>query len=107
MDNALRALADPHRRVVIERLSRGPASAGELGALLPISQPATSRHLSVLRDAGLVAVEQDAQRRIYRLRPEPLAEVENWITARQREWEQRFAALHTEIARGKKIRRQQ
>lgn len=105
MDNALRALADPHRRVVIERLSHGPASAGDLGALLPISQPATSRHLSVLKEAGLVDVEQDAQRRIYRLRPEPLAEVQHWIDARQREWEQRFAALHTEIARGKKDRR--
>ena len=104
MDSALRALADPHRRVMLERLSQGPASAGELGALLPISQPAASRHLSVLRDAGLVAVEHEAQRRIYRLRPEPMAEIGDWLQQRQREWEHRFAALHTEIARGKKQR---
>lgn len=107
MDTAIRALGDPHRRVVIERLSRGPASAGELGALLPISQPATSRHLAVLRDAGLVEVRRDAQRRIYQLSLEPMVEVEDWLSARHREWEQRFAALHTEIARGKKTRRAQ
>lgn len=105
MDNALRAIADPHRRVLLERLSQGPAAAGELGALLPISQPATSRHLAVLREAGLVDVRQDAQRRIYRLRPEPMAEVTDWLADRQREWEQRLDALHTEIARGKKQRR--
>jgi DNA-binding transcriptional ArsR family regulator len=105
MEAALRALADPSRRTVLERLSRGPVTAGDLAALLPIARPGVSRHLRVLREAGLVEVRQDAQRRVYSLRPEPLAEIDEWLDRYRTLWEQRLDALHTEIARGKRERR--
>ena len=105
MDAVLRALADESRRTMLATLSRGPAAAGELAALLPIARPGVSRHLRVLREAGLVEVRQDAQRRIYSLRPQPLAEIDEWLGRYRALWEQRADALHTEIARGKRERR--
>ena len=105
MEAALRALADESRRTVMETLSRGPATAGELAALLPIARPGVSRHLRVLREAGLVEVRQEAQRRIYSLRPQPLAEIDDWLSRYRVLWEQRLDALHTEIARGQRDRR--
>jgi DNA-binding transcriptional ArsR family regulator len=105
MEAALRALADDSRRTMLEALAEGPATAGELAALLPIARPGVSRHLRVLREAGLVEVRQEAQRRIYSLRPEPLAEVNDWLTRYLATWDQRLDALHTEIARGKRERR--
>lgn len=105
MEAALRALADDSRRTMLEALAAGPATAGELAALLPIARPGVSRHLKVLREAGLVEVRQEAQRRIYSLRPEPLAEVNEWLTRYLASWDQRLDALHTEIARGKRERR--
>jgi DNA-binding transcriptional ArsR family regulator len=105
MEAALRALADESRRTMLEALANGPATAGELAALLPIARPGVSRHLRVLRQAGLVEVRQEAQRRIYSLRPEPLTEVNEWLTQHLASWEHRLDALHTEIARGKRERR--
>jgi DNA-binding transcriptional ArsR family regulator len=105
MEEALKALADPSRRTVLERLSRGPVTAGELAAMLPIARPGVSRHLRVLREAGLVEVRQDAQRRVYSLRPEPLAEIDEWLDRCRALWGQHVDALHTEIARGKRERR--
>ena len=105
MEAALRALADESRRTMVERLSRGPVTVGELAALLPIARPGVSRHLRVLREAGLVDVRQEAQRRIYSLRPQPLAEIDEWLGQYRALWEQRLDALHTEIARGKHERR--
>lgn len=105
MEAVLRALADESRRTILETLTGGPATAGELAALLPIARPGVSRHLRVLREAGLVAVRQQAQRRVYRLRPEPLAEVDEWLGQYRAMWEQRLDALHTEVARGKRERR--
>ena len=105
MEAALRALADESRRTMLETLSGGPATAGELAALLPIAREGTSRHLRVLREAGLVDVRQEAQRRVYSLRLEPLAEVDEWLDQYRSLWEQRLDALHTEIARGKHERR--
>lgn len=101
----LRALADDSRRTILEALAGGPATAGELAALLPIARPGVSRHLRVLREAGLVEVHQEAQRRIYGLRPEPLAEVDEWLNRYRALWEHRLDALHTEVARGKRERR--
>jgi len=101
----LRALADDSRRTILEALAGGPATAGELAALLPIARPGVSRHLRVLREAGLVEVHQEAQRRIYGLRPEPLAEVDEWLNQYRALWEHRLDALHTEVARGKRERR--
>jgi DNA-binding transcriptional ArsR family regulator len=105
MEAALRALADGSRRTVLDTLTRGPATAGELAALLPIARPGVSRHLRVLREAGLVEVRQDAQRRVYSLRPQPLAEIDDWLGRYRALWEQRLDALHTEVARGKRERR--
>jgi DNA-binding transcriptional ArsR family regulator len=102
VDVVLRALADESRRTVLQALARRDATAGELAALLPIARPGVSRHLRVLREAGLVEVRQQAQRRIYSLRPQPLAEVDEWLGRYRTLWEQRLDALHTEIARGKR-----
>jgi len=105
MEAVLRALADESRRTMLDTLTRGPATAGELASLLPIARPGVSRHLRVLREAGLVEVRQEAQRRVYSLRPEPLAEVDQWLARYRALWEHRLDALHTEVARGKHERR--
>jgi DNA-binding transcriptional ArsR family regulator len=105
VEAVLRALADESRRTMLEALTSGPATAGELAALLPIARPGVSRHLRTLREAGLVDVRQESQRRIYTLRPEPLAEVDQWLSRYRALWEQRLDALHTEVARGKRERR--
>jgi len=89
---------------MLESLAAGPATAGELAALLPIARPGVSRHLRVLREAGLVEVRQDAQRRIYSLSPDPLSEVDEWLARYRSLWTQRLDALHTEVARGKRQR---
>ena len=98
----LHALSDASRRTVLEALSDGPATVGELAALLPIARPGVSRHLRVLRAAGLVDVRKDAQFRVYSLRPEPLAELDEWLGHYRSLWESRLSALHTEVSRGKK-----
>jgi DNA-binding transcriptional ArsR family regulator len=90
---------------MLDTLTRGPATAGQLAALLPIARPGVSRHLRVLREAGLVDVRQEAQRRIYSLRPEPLAEIDEWLAQYRALWTQRLDALHAEVARGKRERR--
>lgn len=101
MEAVLRALADKSRRTLLEALNGGPSTAGELAALLPIARPGVSRHLRVLREAGLVEVRQQAQRRVYSLRIEPLAEVDEWLGQYRALWQQRLDALHTEVDRGK------
>jgi len=105
MEAVLRALADESRRMMLETLTSGPATVGELSALLPIARPGVSRHLRVLREVGLVEVRQEAQRRVYSLRPEPLAEVDEWLGRYRDLWQQRLDALHTEVARGTRERR--
>ena len=104
MDAVLQALADPSRRTVLEILRDHSATAGELAEALPIARPGVSRHLRVLREAGLVDVRQDAQRRIYSIRPEALIEVDEWLGDYRALWQNRLDALHTEVARGKKER---
>ena len=101
----MHALSDEHRRTVLEVLRDHPATAGELASMLPIARPGVSRHLRVLREAGLVEVDQRAQWRVYRLRAEPLAELDTWLGRYRSLWEQRLDALHTEVARGKHQRR--
>jgi DNA-binding transcriptional ArsR family regulator len=105
MEAALRALADESRRTMLEALADGPATAGDLAALLPIAREGASRHLRVLREAGLVEMRQDAQRRVYSLRPAPLVEIDEWLGRYRVLWEQRLDALHTEVARGKRERK--
>jgi DNA-binding transcriptional ArsR family regulator len=105
MEAVLLALADESRRTMLEALAQGPATVTELAALAPIARPGVSRHLRVLREVGLVDVRQDAQRRIYSLRPEPLADLDEWLAPYRALWQQRFDALHTEVARGKRTAR--
>jgi DNA-binding transcriptional ArsR family regulator len=105
MEAVLRAVADESRRTLLETLAAGPATAGELAELLPIARPGVSRHLRVLREAGLVEVRPEAQRRVYMLRPEALSEIDEWLSRYRALWEQRLDALHTEVARGKRERR--
>jgi DNA-binding transcriptional ArsR family regulator len=105
VDAVFQALSDENRRTMLEALADGPASAGELAALLPIARPGVSRHLRVLREAGLVDVRGEAQRRIYTLRPQALAEVDDWLVRYRALRTQQLDALHTEIARGKRERR--
>jgi DNA-binding transcriptional ArsR family regulator len=105
MDAVLHALSDGSRRVVLEALSRGDATAGQLAALVPIARPGVSRHLRVLREAGLVEARAEGQRRVYSIRAEPLGELDDWLGRYRSLWEQRFDALHTEVARGKKAER--
>jgi DNA-binding transcriptional ArsR family regulator len=87
---------------VLDILRDHPATAGELADALPIARPGVSRHLRVLREAGLVDVRQEAQRRIYSLRPDALAEVDEWLGSYRALWQHRLDALHTEISRGKR-----
>jgi DNA-binding transcriptional ArsR family regulator len=105
MDAVLHALSDGSRRTVLEVLRHRAATVSELADRLPIARPGVSRHLRVLREAGLVDVRQDAQRRVYSLRPEPLAELDAWLGRYRALWEHRMHALHTEVARGKRERR--
>ncbi len=105
MDVMLHALADSSRRTILGVLRARPTTAGDLAARLPIARPGVSRHLRVLREAGLVEVEQVAQRRIYRLRVEPLRDLDTWLGDYRALWMQRMDALHTEVDRGKKQRR--
>jgi DNA-binding transcriptional ArsR family regulator len=76
---ALAALADPTRRAVFERLREGPLGVGEIAAELPVSRPAVSQHLKVLKDAGLVADEPRGTARIYRIHAEGLRELRDWL----------------------------
>jgi len=86
-------VADPTRRRLLDLLRERPRLVGELTGALAISQPGVSKHLRVLRAAGLVDVRQDAQRRWYELRPEPLAEVDAWLEPYRRLMEARFNRL--------------
>lgn len=104
MHETLAALSDPTRCRIVEELATADRSAGELAALFDISRPGVSRHLRVLREAGLVRAEPDAQRRVYSLVPQPLAEIDEWLARHRRFWTQRLDALETEIARGKRGR---
>jgi DNA-binding transcriptional ArsR family regulator len=93
----LDVLAEPTRRRILDVLLEGPRPVGELTSRLGLSQPGTSKHLRVLRDAGLVDVQRDAQRRVYRLRPEPLAELDAWLAPYRRLWTDAFDALEQHL----------
>ncbi len=87
------ALTDPNRRALLELLRGRPRAVGELVGELGLSQPTTSKHLRVLREAGLVRVQADAQRRIYALDPGPLAELDRWLAPYRALWNDRLDAL--------------
>lgn len=106
------AVADPARREVMSALARGDLSAGDVAALFPISRPAVSRHLRVLREAGLVRDELVGRRRVYRLDVDGLAPVTAWLgtltggpASESGVWSARFDALETEVRRTRRERR--
>jgi DNA-binding transcriptional ArsR family regulator len=96
------ALADPIRLQIVEMLAERERDAGELASAFPVSRPAVSRHLRVLREAGLVQVRPEAQRRVYALDPRPLEDLARWLDRYRQFWGQRLDALETELARGQR-----
>jgi len=93
LDTVFAALADPTRRAILARLAAGPASVTELGQPFDMSQPAISKHLKVLENAGLIARGRDAQRRPCQLVASPLRAVDGWIADFRAHWEETYAAL--------------
>ena len=104
LDAVFNALADPTRRAIVARLAKGDASVNQLGAPFDLSQPAISKHLKVLENAGLISRSRDAQRRPRRLEPKRLAEATKWLERYRKLWETRFQgldALLEEVKEGK------
>ena len=98
MSTAFEVLADPTRRRVLDLLRDDDHTVTELVDALAMSQPAVSKHLRVLRDAGLVEARVDAQRRVYTLCPEPLAEMDAWLAPYRRFWRGKLASLQRHLA---------
>ncbi len=98
VDRVFHALADPNRRVIVERLSRGPATVSELAQPLPMSLSAVVQHLQVLQGSGLVRSEKVGRVRTCRIEPAALRPVEQWIGARQSSWERRLDSLGDYLA---------
>jgi DNA-binding transcriptional ArsR family regulator len=97
MASTFDVLAEPTRRRILDLLMEDERPVGSLVASLDISQPGVSKHLRVLRDAGLVEARTEAQRRIYRVRPEPLAEIDAWLSPYRRLWAARLDALERHL----------
>lgn len=108
--HAFDVLGDPVRRRILELLAGGEMSAGEvaetIGAEFGISQPAVSQHLKVLRESGFAVAQPVGTRRLYRLDPAGLSEVDAFLDTLRAAWSQRLDALGTEIARGRRARRE-
>ena len=90
-------LAEPNRRRILDLLREKDRPVGDLVTQLGISQPAVSKHLRVLRDAGLVEATADAQRRVYRVHAEPLREIDEWLTPYRKAWRKRIDALERHL----------
>ena len=95
----LEAIAEPTRLRILDAVRDGERSVAELVETVGMHQPGVSRHLKVLRDAGLVEVRRDAQRRLYRLRPEPLMELDAWLEPYRAEWTARLDSLERHLQR--------
>lgn len=98
------ALADPTRRQIVERLSRGECTAGEIADQFTMSGPAVSQHLKVLREAALVQVRVEGQRRIYRLNPQGLSEMDDWLNEVRRFWAPKLDALERELRKPQELK---
>ncbi|MBL8531889.1 MAG: winged helix-turn-helix transcriptional regulator [Hyphomonadaceae bacterium] len=107
--HAFDVLGDPVRRRILELLAEGERSSGEIVAVIQaefgISQPAVSQHLKVLRDSGFAHVRAEGARRLYTVDAAPLRQVDQWVERFRGFWEAKLAALDTEIARGKRKRK--
>jgi DNA-binding transcriptional ArsR family regulator len=96
---ALQALAEPSRQTIIELLREGERPVGDLVDAVGLSQPAVSKHLKVLKEAGLVESRVDAQRRLYRIRPEPLMELDQWLAPYRELWNRHLDQLEAHLRR--------
>ena len=99
MESVFEVIAEPNRRAILGLLSSSQQSVGEIERQLRMPQPMVSKHLRVLRDAGFVEATVDAQRRLYRLRPEPLQEIDAWLEPFRRFWSARVDALERHLDR--------
>ncbi len=99
MESAFAIIAEPNRRAILSLLVLSQQSVGEIERRLRMPQPTVSKHLRVLRDAGFVESTVDAQRRLYRLKPEPLQEVDDWLDQFRRFWSERVDALERHLDR--------
>ena len=99
MESSFTILAEPNRRAILGLLLSSERSVGEIERELGLSQPSVSKHLRVLREAGFVESRIEAQRRLYRLRPEPLKELDAWLVPFRRFWSRRVDALEQHLAR--------
>ena len=97
VSSAWTALADPHRRAMLELLRERPRAVGELVARVRLTQPGTSKHLRVMREAGLVSVRREGRRRVYALEPAPIAELDAWLEPYRRLWGDRLDALERHL----------
>ena len=91
------AIADPTRRAILQRLADGDLAAGHIAAAFPISRPAVSKHLRILRQAALVQEERCGRRRIYRLNPEPLRQVDRWLEQYRAFWLEDLASVQRHV----------
>ena len=105
MESAFAILAEPSRRAILSLLLSSERSVGEIERELQMSQPSASKHLRVLRDAGFVESRIEAQRRLYRLRPEPLRELDDWLTPFRQFWSAHVDALERHLDRRDKSAR--
>ncbi len=105
MESAFEIIAEPNRRAILSLLVSSEQSVGEIERQLRMSQPTVSKHLRVLRDAGFVESTIDAQRRLYRLRPEPLQEVDMWLAQFRRFWSAHVDALERHLDRMDEVER--
>ena len=99
MESAFEIIAEPNRRAILSLLVSSEQSVGEIERTLRMTQPTVSKHLRVLREAGFVEATVDAQRRVYRIRPEPLHEVDEWLAPFRRLWSTHLDALERHLDR--------
>jgi DNA-binding transcriptional ArsR family regulator len=99
VESVFNIIAEPNRRAILSLLVSSEQSVGEIERQLRMPQPAVSKHLRVLRDAGFVEATVDAQRRVYRLRPEPLQEIDEWLAPFRRFWSAHVDALERHLDR--------
>lgn len=104
MESAFDIIAEPNRRAILSLLAASERSVGEIEQKLRMPQPSVSKHLRVLRQAGLVEARIDAQRRVYRIRPEPLMEVDAWLAPFRRFWAAHVDALERHLDRMERSR---
>ncbi len=103
VESTFAVIAEPHRRAILSMLSTSERSVGELMHHLRLAQPLVSKHLKVLRDGGFVVSRVDAQRRVYRLNPKPLQEVDAWLLPFRRFWSKHIDALEQHLDKMEKV----